>query len=86
VTKDIPPYVLASGERAKLFGINTVGLKRKGFPNSVTRGLKECYRIIFRSRTPLKKALKEAEERRGDLEAVRIFVAFIRETRRGITR
>jgi UDP-N-acetylglucosamine acyltransferase len=86
VPKDIPPYVLASGERARLFGINTVGLKRKNFPDSVIKALKECYRIIFRSRTPLQKAVDEAERKLGDVVEVRLLLDFIRGTQRGITR
>jgi UDP-N-acetylglucosamine acyltransferase len=86
IPKDIPPYVLASGERAKLYGINRVGLKRKNFPESVLKALKECYRIVLRNDTPLEEALEVAESRFGDVEEVRIFVDFCRNSERGITR
>jgi UDP-N-acetylglucosamine acyltransferase len=86
IVKDIPPYVLVSGHRAKLRGLNTIGLRRKYFPESVVRALKECYRIVFRKEMPVRKALEEAEDKLGDVEEVRIFVDFIRGSQRGITR
>jgi UDP-N-acetylglucosamine acyltransferase len=86
VPKDIPPYVLASGERAKLFGINTLGLKRKNFSDEVLKALKECYRLAFRRGASLSSSLDEIESKLGDVEEVRIFVDFIRGSERGITR
>jgi UDP-N-acetylglucosamine acyltransferase len=86
VANDIPPYVLAVGDRARLFGLNVIGLRRRRFPNEVLKALKECYRIVFRSGMLLGLALEEAERRFGQVAEVRIFVDFIRSSRRGITR
>ena len=86
VAKDIPPYVLASGHRAKLYGVNAVGLQRRDFPDAAIRALKECYRIIFRGKTSLKEALEEAERKVGDVAEVKILLDFIRGSERGITR
>lgn len=86
VTKDIPPYMLVSGHRAKLYGINTVGLKRKNFPPTVVKILKQCYRILFLSERTLREALEVAESQFGDVEEVRILVKFIHGSQRGITR
>jgi UDP-N-acetylglucosamine acyltransferase len=86
VANDIPPYVLAVGDRARLFGLNLIGLRRRRFPNEVLKALKECYRIVFRSGMLLGLALEEAERRLGQVAEVRIFVDFIRSSRRGITR
>ncbi len=49
VSQDIPPFVLASGERAKLFGLNIVGLKRHNFSNEVIQALKKAYQTVIRS-------------------------------------
>ena len=57
VSKDIPPFVLASGNYAKLYGLNIIGLKRRGFKEETVRALKEAYRIIFRSSLLLKVAV-----------------------------
>ncbi len=86
VANDIPPYVLAVGDRARLFGLNLIGLRRRRFPNEVLKALKECYRIVFRSGMLLGLALEEAERKLGQVAEVRIFVDFIRSSRRGITR
>ena len=61
VTKDIPPFVLASGDRARLYGLNLVGLRRKGFSNEVISALKKTYRLFARSNLSVKEALKSAQ-------------------------
>ena len=86
VTKDIPPYMLVSGHRAKLYGLNTVGLKRSNFPATTLKILKQCYRILFLTERTLKEALEVAESQFGDVDEVRILVDFIRWSQRGITR
>ncbi|MBW1982002.1 MAG: acyl-ACP--UDP-N-acetylglucosamine O-acyltransferase [Deltaproteobacteria bacterium] len=86
VSKDIPPYALAAGDRARLYGINTIGLKRKNFSEEVLRALKDCYRILFRSHKPLRQALAEAERKWGNFAEVRILLDFILGSQRGITR
>src|SRR5439155_3806181 len=49
VAKDVPPYVKAVGNPVKLYGLNTVGLQRNGFPDDVVRELKRAYRLFFKS-------------------------------------
>jgi UDP-N-acetylglucosamine acyltransferase len=49
VAKDVPPYVKAVGNPIKLYGLNTVGLERNGFPEDVRRELKRAYRLFFKS-------------------------------------
>jgi UDP-N-acetylglucosamine acyltransferase len=87
VTLDIPPYMLASGSRAKLFGLNMVGLKRHHFSEETLKALKKAYRIIFRSSLTLEKAVKAVEE--GDIfliPEVQHFLHFIQHSKRGISR
>ncbi|MGQ9636981.1 MAG: acyl-ACP--UDP-N-acetylglucosamine O-acyltransferase [Thermodesulfobacteriota bacterium] len=87
VTLDIPPYTLAAGNRAKLFGLNTVGLKRHQFREDVIRALKLTYRIIFRSGLTLEKALRKLEESElSQYSEVQHLVNFIQHTKRGISR
>jgi len=87
VTLDIPPYMLAAGDRAKLFGLNTVGLKRNRFSEEAVKALKKAYRIIFRSALTLEKALQSLEEDPiAGLPEVRHLLDFIRHTKRGISR
>ncbi len=87
VTLDIPPYMLASGSRAKLFGLNMVGLKRHRFSEETVKGLKKAYRIIFRSSLTLEKALKRIEEDEiSQTPEVKHLLHFIHHSKRGISR
>lgn len=86
VPKDIPPYMCASGNRAKLFGLNTVGLKRHNFPESTMNALKHAYRIIFRSHLTLAKAIEKVKEEVPDLPEIRHLLNFIQNSKRGICR
>jgi UDP-N-acetylglucosamine acyltransferase len=87
ISQDVPPYMLAAGSRAKLYGLNTVGLKRFKFSEKAIRALKKAYRIIFRSDLTLEVALKEL---RGDeiaqLPEIQHLLQFIERSQRGITR
>ncbi len=62
VSRDIPPYMLASGTRARLFGLNTAGLKNHGFPEEKLKELKRAYYMIFRAGLTLKQAIKRLTE------------------------
>lgn len=86
IVKDIPPYVMASGNHAKLYGLNLIGLKRRGFPEETIAALKQAYRIIFRSSLLLSVALSRVRSDVEDLPEVRKLLAFIEESERGICR
>ncbi|MBM4348041.1 MAG: acyl-ACP--UDP-N-acetylglucosamine O-acyltransferase [Deltaproteobacteria bacterium] len=87
VVLDIPPYMLAAGSRAKLFGLNAVGLKRQNFREETIRALKTTYRIIFRSGLTLEKAIKKVEESEiYRIPEVEHLLRFIQQTKRGICR
>jgi UDP-N-acetylglucosamine acyltransferase len=86
VTKDVPPFVMASGNFAKLFGLNMIGLKRRGFTDETLQALKKAYRIVFRSSMLLSTAIKKVEQEVEDLPEVRQFLAFIKESKRGLCR
>ncbi len=86
VGMDIPPYVTASGSRAQLYGLNLVGLKRRGFSDETISTLKKAYKIVFRSGMTLEEALKKVQTELGDSREVAHLVDFIRNTKRGVTR
>jgi len=86
VPKDIPPYVIASGDRAKLFGLNRIGLKRHGFSESAIMALKKVYRIFFRYGITLNEAIERAQAEVDHLPEVVNFINFIKSSQRGITR
>ncbi len=87
VTLDIPPYMLASGSHVKLFGLNTVGLKRANFSEETLKALKKAYRIIFRSGLTLEKAIKRVgEEEISHIPEIQHLLHFIQHSKRGIAR
>lgn len=86
VSQDIPPFVLASGERAKLFGLNIVGLKRYNFSNEVILALKKAYQTVIRSHLTIQDAMLKVEKEVPLLPEVAQFLDFIRSSQRGIPR
>jgi UDP-N-acetylglucosamine acyltransferase len=87
VPLDIPPYMLAAGSRAKLFGLNIVGLKRHHFSDETLGSLKKAYRIIFRSGLTLEKAIKRiGEDEISQTIEVQHLLHFIQHSKRGISR
>jgi UDP-N-acetylglucosamine acyltransferase len=86
VPKDIPPYVIASGERARLHGLNQVGLKRFGFSQKTIRALKKTYRIVFRIGLTLNQAVERVKAEVDQLPEVVTFIDFVQASKRGITR
>jgi UDP-N-acetylglucosamine acyltransferase len=86
IGQDIPPYMVASGARAKLFGPNTIGLKRHGFSDTTVNGIKKAYKILFREKRTLKEALKKIEDDVPVTDEVRHLVEFIQKNKRGICR
>ncbi len=84
--KDIPPYMIANGQRVKLYGLNTVGLKRHDFSHEAVSNLKKAYRIIFRSSLTAKKALDQLQAEIKNSPEVDHLINFIKNSKRGIAR
>lgn len=77
VTQDIPPFALANGQRARIIGINTVGLRRAGFDPKARSRIKAVYRLLFRTGLRLTQAMDQAAVEYPGPETERI-LAFIR--------
>jgi len=86
VNQDIPPYMITSGTPAKLFGLNAIGLKRNGFPDSTINELKKAYKILFRDKRTLKDAIKKIQEDLPYTDEIKHLIEFIQENKRGICR
>lgn len=86
VSKDIPPYVLAVGNRAKLYGLNSVGLRRQGFTRAELEEIKRSYNIIFRSSLTLAEAIERLKAQLPDSPHAKRFVDFITASKRGLAR
>jgi UDP-N-acetylglucosamine acyltransferase len=86
VVKDIPPFVIAAGDRATLHGLNTVGLKRQGFSSETLAHLKRAYRIVFRIGLTVKEAVERIKAEVDLIPEVVNFIEFLQSSERGITR
>jgi len=83
VAKDVPPYVKAVGNPVKLYGLNSVGLERNGFPEDVRRELKRAYRLFFKSELNLSQARERAAAELHPFPEIQEFLAFFDRSDRG---
>lgn len=87
VTQDALPFIKTVGKRdTTIFGINKIGLERKGFSKETLTQLNRAYRLLFNKKKRLKEALVEAKDSFGHDEAVAYLLSFIEESERGIVR
>jgi len=87
ISQDVPPYVIVSGVRANLYGLNLVGLRRGGVSEASLRALRSAYKILFQSDKLLKEALKEVKKTiRGCAEVNNLVDFLSAKSRRGTMR
>lgn len=86
IVKDVPPFVLVSGNTAKPSGLNREGLKRHGYSSETINILRKAYRIIYRDGLKLKDALSELLSMSSDSDEVKTLHDFISASQRGIVR
>jgi UDP-N-acetylglucosamine acyltransferase len=83
--QDVPPYVMVAGSPCAAYGLNIVGLRRRGFKRDTIRQIKDAYRLVFQSDLNVSQALEEMEKREGLAPEVQHMIGFIRSSERGIT-
>jgi len=86
ITQDIVPYAIAQGDRAKIVGLNLIGLKRRGFSDQALATLKAAYKLVFRSDLRLEAAISRIEEELEDGPELSVLVDFLKRGERGIAR
>lgn len=86
VTRDVPPYVLAEGRPAQPHSINSEGLKRRGFSEEQIRGIRNAYRVLYRSDLKLAEAVVRLQELAQGKPELQLFVDFIANSTRSIVR
>jgi len=84
VTQDVPPFVMAFGEPLKYGGINSVGLRRRGFSSKDRIKIKHAYRIYFRSGLKPSEAVLKIKSEFPDDKNILSIVDFIKNSNRGI--
>ena len=86
VNQSIPPYVTVSGEKAKAKGVNTEGLKRRGFSSEQVRNVRRAYRTLYRSGLTLDEARQKLQEMASEAEEIKPMVEFLDHVERSIIR
>jgi len=86
LSRDAPPFAMVAGDRARLVGINTVGLSRREFSRETVRALKRAYHIIFGAKLRLEAALSQVRGEVPDLPEVRRLLRFLENSERGVCR
>ncbi len=86
VTKDVLPYVMIAGHQTSACGINTVGLRRRGFSSEVVDALRRAYKIVFRKGLTVQQAVAELETMQIDIPQVIPMIDALNNATRGIVR
>lgn len=86
VSQDVPPYVTAAGNRAKPAGINSEGLRRRGFSSDAILAIKRAYKTLYRQGLSLDEACEQLQEQGKVHPEVQLFIDFIAAADRGIIR
>ena len=83
ITKDVLPFSLTVGNRARLYGVNVVGLQRREFSQERIAALKSAFRLLQQSKLNVTQAIDELENKSMN-DDVRVIVDFIRSSERGV--
>lgn len=84
--QDVPPFTMAQGDRARIYGLNIIGLRRAGADNDVISALKDAWRLLFVGGLPRRVAVSRVAEVHPDSAEVQELLAFIRSAERGVCR
>lgn len=86
LTRDVPPYVMVSGTPVEPHGINSEGLKRRGFDAVQIRNIKQAYKVLYRSDLRLEDALSKLRDLSATQPEIAVMVKFLESSERSITR
>jgi len=83
---DLPPYVMAAGDTAKAYGINSEGLRRRGFTANALAEIKRAYKTLYKSSLTLDQAKAQLAEQAGTCAEIGLLSEFLQSSTRGIVR
>jgi UDP-N-acetylglucosamine acyltransferase len=86
INRDVPAYTTAAGSPAIPRGINSEGLKRRGFDTDQIRNIKEAYRLVYRKGLKLADAIDEITGRTSEQPELQLFLESLRSSERGLIR
>ena len=84
IDKDVPPFMLVAGERAKIYGINQKGLIRAGFSQETIERLKKAFRILWKEAKTFSEGMERVRQLLGETEEILILLDFLKDSKRGI--
>lgn len=86
LSQDVPPYVTAAGNPTAPHGINSIGLKRRGFSNASIMAIKRAYKTLYRSSLSLEQAKAEISGQADKYPELHVLLDFLGRSQRGILR
>jgi UDP-N-acetylglucosamine acyltransferase len=86
IVQDVPPFMIADGNPAKVRGVNIVGMERSGFAPETIKTIKEAFRLIYRSKYNTRQALEAIQQELPGSAEITQIIEFIQQSERGIIR
>jgi UDP-N-acetylglucosamine acyltransferase len=86
ILRDVPPFVMVSGTKNVPQGINSEGLKRRGFDKSEVMAIKRAYKTIYREGNTVEEAIEKLSEQAESISGVKLMTSFLKSAERGIIR
>jgi UDP-N-acetylglucosamine acyltransferase len=86
VNQSIPPYVTVSGEKARAKGVNTEGLRRRGFTPEQIQQVRRAYKVLYRQGLPLDEARQKLEEMASGSNEIQPLIEFLDSTEKSMIR
>jgi UDP-N-acetylglucosamine acyltransferase len=84
IVQDVPPFMLADGNPARIRGINKIGLERHGYSAEALRTLKEAYRMLYRANLNVAQAVDQMRAQLADIPEIEHLIGFVTQSARGI--
>lgn len=86
VVQDIPPYSTCDGHPARIYGLNLIGLRRKGMSHDAIKKIDQAFKLIFNSGLSAKHALEKVQQEIEKTEEINYLINFVQSSERGLTR
>lgn len=86
VVQDIPPFSTCDGHPARIYGLNLIGLRRKGINHDAIKKIDQAFKLIFNSGLSVKHALERVEKELENTEEISYLINFVKSSERGLTR
>jgi UDP-N-acetylglucosamine acyltransferase len=86
IVQDVPPFMIADGNPAKVRGVNTVGMERHGFAPETVKQIKEAFRVIYRAKLNVTQAIEQIGNTLSPIPEIAQLVEFLKTSQRGIIR